>query len=45
MFNRQGHASIQYKFDTVMEFEEETVRNNGENPWFISLVKESSDAP
>lgn len=44
-FNRLIFARKQYQVDTDMTFKQEIVRSNGSNPWFIGMVKESSNAP
>lgn len=43
--NRKVSEIKQFGVNTEMVFLEEIVRQSGENPWFITLVKETPDAP
>jgi hypothetical protein len=44
-FSRQVYNMKRFEVDTEMTFKEEIVRSNGDNPWFVNMSKESSDAP
>jgi hypothetical protein len=45
LMNRSVDSAKKFQVDTQMEFKLNMFRDNGPNTWFITVVKESPDAP